>query len=83
MELIISKPRIQTLKAQTVLRQFHCESLAVEFKIECLTISRKAGLAYRWDDMLKESYLLQLMFNLLDRHEKEERGFAESPILKA
>jgi hypothetical protein len=71
MELIISKPRIQTLKAQTVLRQFHCESLAVEFKIECLTISRKAGLAYRWDDMLKESQVLQLMLDLLERQERK------------
>jgi hypothetical protein len=83
MELIISKPRIQTLITQTVMRQFHCESLAKEFEGEDLTTIQKAGLDYRWDDMLKESYLLQLMFNLLDRHEKEERGFAESPILKA
>jgi hypothetical protein len=71
MELIISKPRIQSLKAQMVLRQFHCESLAVEFETERLTINRKARLAYPWDDMLKESQVLQLMLDLLERRERK------------
>ena len=71
MELIISKPRIQSLKAQMVLRQFHCESLAVEFEAEGQTINRKAGLAYPWDDMLKESQVLQLMLDLLERQERK------------
>ena len=57
MESIISKRRIETLKAHTVLRQFHCESLAVELEAAALTISRKPGLAYPWDDMLKETQL--------------------------
>ena len=74
MELIISKLRIQTLKAQLVLRQFYCASLAMEFETEVLTTNQKAGLAYRWDDMLKESYVLQLMIDLLERQEKEGRG---------
>jgi hypothetical protein len=76
MELIISKPRIQSLKAQTVLRQFHCESLAVEFEDEGLTTNQKAGLAYRWDDMLKESQVLQLMLDLLERQERRR-----SPVI--
>jgi hypothetical protein len=71
MELIISKPRIQTLIAQTVLRKFHCESMASEFEAECLTISHKPRLAYRWDDMLKESQALQLMLGLLERQERK------------
>ena len=71
MELIISKRRIETLKAQMVLRQFHCESLAVEFETERLTINRKARLAYPWDDMLKESQVLQLMLDLLERRERK------------
>jgi uncharacterized protein involved in tolerance to divalent cations len=71
MELIISKPRIQTLIAQTVLRKFHCESLVAEFEAECLTISHKPRLAYRWDDMLKESQALQLMLDLLERRERK------------
>jgi hypothetical protein len=71
MELIISKPRIQTLKAQTILRQFHCESLAVEFEAEGLMTNQMAGLPYRWDDMLKESQVLQLMLDLLERRERK------------
>ncbi len=78
MELIISKLRIQTLKARWLLRQFHCESLEMEF-----STNQKAGLAYRWDDMLKEGHVLQLMIDLLERQEKEERGCAESLIPKA
>jgi len=71
MELIISKRRIENLKAQMVLRQFHCESLAVDFEAECLAINRKARLAYPWDDMLKENHALQLMLDLLERREKK------------
>jgi len=74
MELIISKPRIQTLKAQTVLRQFHCESLAAEFETEGPTTNQNAGPHYRWDDMLKESQVLQLMLDLLER--RESKGVA-------
>ena len=71
MDLIINKPRIQNLKAQMVLRQFHCESLAAEFVTEGLTINQKAVLAYPWDDMLKESQVLQLMLDLLERRERK------------
>ena len=71
MELIISKPRIQSLKAQMILRQFHCESLTVEVETESLTINRKARLAYPWDDMLKESQILQLVLDLLERRERK------------
>jgi len=52
-----------------VLRQFHCESLAREFATEGLMPIQKAGLAYRWDDMLKESQVLQLLLDLLERLE--------------
>jgi hypothetical protein len=34
-------------------------------------------------DTLKESYVLQLMIDLLERQKKEERGCAESLIPKA
>jgi hypothetical protein len=71
MEPIISKPRIQTLKAQMVLRQFHCESLSKEFETECLTTNQKTGIPYRWDDMLKETHVLQLMLDLLERLERK------------
>ena len=54
-----------------LLRQFHCESLAVDFEAECLAINRKARLAYPWDDMLKENHALQLMLDLLERREKK------------
>ena len=70
-ELMISKSRIQAQKARMILRQFHCESLAAEFETEGLTINRRARLAYPWDDMLKESQVLQLMLDLLERRERK------------
>jgi hypothetical protein len=70
-ELVISKPRIQAQKAQMILRQFHCESLAVEFETARLTINRKATLAFPWDDMLKETQVLQLILDLLERRERK------------
>jgi len=42
-----------------------------EFETERLTINRKARLAYPWDDMLKESQVLQLMLDLLERRERK------------
>jgi hypothetical protein len=45
--------------------------LAVELEAAALTISRKPGLAYPWDDMLKETQLLQLMLDLLERRERK------------
>jgi hypothetical protein len=68
-EPFISKSRIQTQKAQMILRQFHCESLAAEFKADGL--NQKAGLAFPWDDMQKESQLLQLILDLLERRERK------------
>jgi hypothetical protein len=68
-ELIISKSRIQSQKARLMLRQFHCESLAAEFKTDGL--NQKAGLAYPWDDMLKEGQVLQLILDLLERRERK------------
>ena len=74
MELIISK---------LLLRQFHCASLAKEFETEDLTTYQRAGLAYRWDDMRKESYVLQLVMDLIGRLEKEKSGYAGPRIPKA
>jgi len=61
-----------------VLRQFHCESLAVEFETERLTINRKARLAYL-DDMLKESQVLQLMLSC----SRNGEGKASQPGINA
>lgn len=70
-EPIISKSRIQIRKAQMLLRQFHCESLAAEFQTEGLMMNRKSGLAFPWDAMQKESQVLQLILDLLERRERK------------
>jgi len=70
-ESIISKSRIQIRKAHMILRQFHCESLAAEFQIEGLPMNRNSGLVFPWDAMQKESQLLQLILDLLERRERK------------
>ena len=74
METIIHEFGIQTSIAQLALRQHLCASQAKEFEAGTLTVEQKAALAHRWDDILKETYVLQLMLDLLERKEKEERG---------
>jgi hypothetical protein len=73
LESVIHKLRIHTLQAQLALRQHLCASLAKEFEAGNLTVEQKAALAHRWDDTLKESWVLQLMIDLLERQEKEGR----------
>ncbi len=73
MESMIHKLRIQALQAQLALRKFVCASLAKEFEAESLSVKQRAALAHHWDDTLNESYVLQLMIDLLERQEKEKR----------
>ena len=74
MEPAVRKLWINTLKAQVVLRQFICESLAEEFEDPSSTSARKTRLAYRWDQTTKEAYLVQFLVALLERQEREENG---------
>ncbi len=83
MEAIIRKFWIHTLKAQLALRQQICAILSLEFEAAGLTFGQRAALAHRWDDTLKEGYVLQLMIDLHERQEKEEHGCEGSPIPKA
>jgi hypothetical protein len=55
-------------------------SVSIENRVTVVCDSESA---FRRDDMLKEGHVLQLMIDLLERQEKEERGFAESLIPKA
>ena len=71
MESMIQKLRIQALQAQLALRQHLCASLAEEFESPKLTVKPRTALAHRRDDTLKESHVLQLMIDLLERQEKE------------
>jgi hypothetical protein len=83
METVIRRFWIHTLKAQWVLRQYICAALAKEFEAGKLTVEKQSAIVHRWDDALKESYVLQLMIDLLERQVKEECGSTESLIPKA
>ncbi len=71
MDPIIRKLIIHTLKAQWVLRQYICVALAKEFEAGVSTASVKWPLVDRWDDTLKESQVLQLTLDLMERQERE------------
>lgn len=72
LESIAYKLKIQTLKAQVALCQLICASLAREFEEESLTFVERSALAHRWDDTLKDGYVLQLTLDLLERQEREK-----------
>jgi hypothetical protein len=74
LEFIIRKLRVQKLTAQVALRRYVCEFLVREFQTPTLTIHERAALAHRWDIALKESYVFQLMLDLVERQKNEELG---------
>lgn len=74
MEPVARKLWIDTLKAQVALRQYICASLAMEFEDPSSTSSRRTRLAYLWDETTRESNVVQLLVDLLERHEREENG---------
>ena len=82
LESIIGKHNVESLKAQLALSHNVCYSLANESETTTLTGDQKAAIAHRLDAVIKESHILRLAIDLLERQEKEERGFAESPIPK-
>lgn len=77
MEFIIPRLKIQTLQAQIALRQFVCASLAQEFESKGLTFEQRATLAFRWDDMQKESLVLKLIRDLLERRARANKETTE------
>ena len=74
MEFIIRKLRVQNLTAQVALRRYVCEFLVREFQTPTLTTDERAVIARRWDIALKESYVFQLMLDLVERQKNEELG---------
>ena len=70
MESVIRRLNTQNLKAQVVLRQFLCAFLAREFETSRLTFAERDEIAHRWDEAQKESYISQLMVDLLERQEQ-------------
>jgi len=74
LESIIRRLRVQNLQAQVVLRRYVCEFLSREFQTPTLTTDEKTALARRWDITLKESYVFQLMLDLIERQQNEEPG---------
>ena len=53
------------------LRRLSCESLTHRFEKRPLSYEQRADLFRRWEDMLKESQLLQAMIEDLEREQKE------------
>lgn len=69
----IPKLRIHYLKAQLAKRQHVRASLIKEFEAESLSIKQRAVLAHCLGDAQRESHVLQLMLDLLERQKKQER----------
>ena len=70
MESSFRKLRIQFLKAELELRRLTCQSLARKFETHALSFEQRTDLFKRWEDMLKESHLLQATLDMLEQEEK-------------
>jgi hypothetical protein len=73
LESVIRRLRIQTLRGQVVMCQLMSTSLAKRSDSEYLPDGQRAEIFRRRDESIDESHALQLMVDLLERHEKEER----------
>jgi hypothetical protein len=67
------EPVIRRLKIQTLLCQMKCASLNSLFEAKSLTDEQRSELTHRRDESLRESRILRLAIDLLERQEREER----------
>ncbi len=73
--MITRKHKVESLKAQLALSRNVYSSLANEFETTTLTSDDMAAIAYRLDAALKETQILQLAIDLLERQEREEQVY--------
>jgi len=78
LEPVIRKLKIQSIRSQVDFCHQVLESIANELETGPLTEEQRSVLAQRSHDTLKESYVLRLALELLERQEREEheRGTA-------
>lgn len=69
------KRKIETIRAQVVLCNQICEAIAEELETVPLTEEQRSVLTQRSEVMLRESHVLQLAVDLLERQEREEHSF--------
>ena len=65
------KIRIELLRGEVELRGLTCESFARKFERQQLTGEQRSELLNLWEDLLKESHLLQVMLDVLEKEEME------------
>jgi hypothetical protein len=65
------KVRIEFLREEVEFRRLTCESLARKFERQPLTSQEKSELLHTWEDLLKESNVLQAMLDLLEREDRD------------
>ncbi len=73
MDSVIRRLRIQTLQGQVLICQLTHASLAAQSDSQSLSDGQKAEVVRRRDESLSESRALQIMVDLLEKQEKEER----------
>jgi hypothetical protein len=67
LESVVRKLSMQTCKAQVASRERMSELVAKEFEGETLTLEQKAKVARRWDKILKEKDVYQLLLDLMEK----------------
>jgi hypothetical protein len=75
LETIIRKLRIQTYKGQLAVCNLVCTALSKELENVTPADDQWVGLGHRLDEAVKESYVLQLMLDLMEKQEREEQVY--------
>ena len=73
MDPVIRRLKIESIKAQMVLCELSCESLAKEFEVESLSEAQRSEIADRLDGMIEERRVLLLALDVLERQQTEEK----------
>jgi hypothetical protein len=80
METIINKLRLPALRAQIEASRLYCASLAAQFDA-AQSGAEKTEVASRYEDALKQTHMMRLLLELLERHEREYLGDVDSVAL--
>ena len=70
---IIRRLRINSLKAKIEASRVRCGSLVTDFE-KAPTDTAKTGIANRYDEALKQTHSLQLLLELLEKHQTKQEN---------
>lgn len=82
MDSVIRKLRIKSLKAQIEASRLQSESFAGDFE-KATSNKQKSEIARKWDREMKAKHAAQVLLEMFERQQEEERANRESGAKRA